>query len=136
MPIVIKVLRPDGMTEETLRRFRREATVLRQLGAQPNPNPNLVRFYDQGVLRIAPPQSPPNDQIELSFTVMEYVHGVTLADVIREQGGRGSAPIELGGFCDKRRSPSRRCMRRTSPTAISSLRTCSSRQSKGPRWSR
>ena len=62
VPIVIKVLRPDGMTEETLRRFRREATVLRQLGSQPNPNPNLVRFYDQGVLRIAPPQSPPNDQ--------------------------------------------------------------------------
>jgi hypothetical protein len=35
--IVVKVLRPDGATEDTLRRFQREASVLRQLGPRPTP---------------------------------------------------------------------------------------------------
>jgi serine/threonine-protein kinase len=87
--IVVKVLRPDGVTDDTLRRFEREANVLRQLGAQANPNPNLVRFYDHGVARLTPPNSPPSDKVNLPFTVLEFVHGVTLAQIIRETGGVG-----------------------------------------------
>jgi serine/threonine protein kinase len=91
VPIVIKVLRPDGITEDTLRRFQREASVLRQLGAQANPNPNVVRFYDHGIVQISPPNSSPLDKVTLPFTVLEYVHGTTLADVIRDQHGFGLA---------------------------------------------
>jgi len=91
VPIVIKVLRPDSVTEETLRRFQREAAVLRQLGAQANPNPNLVRFYDHGIVQLSPPNSSPLDQVALPFTVLEYVHGTTLAQLIREQQGGGLA---------------------------------------------
>jgi serine/threonine protein kinase len=91
LPIVIKVLRPDGVTEDTLRRFQREAAVLRQLGAQANPNPNLVRFYDHGIVQLSPPNSSPLDKVALPFTVLEYVHGTTLAHVIREQQGAGIA---------------------------------------------
>jgi serine/threonine-protein kinase len=87
--IVVKVLRPDGISEDTLRRFQREAKVLRQLGAQANPNPNLVRFYDHGVARLTPPNSSPNDKVDLPFTVLEFVHGVTLAHIIQKQRGIG-----------------------------------------------
>ncbi|HKQ71812.1 MAG TPA: serine/threonine-protein kinase [Polyangiaceae bacterium] len=87
--IVIKVLRPDGLTDDTLRRFQREAAVLRQLGAQANPNPNLVRFYDHGVAALSPPNSSPLDKVELPFTVLEYVHGMTLAQLIQDQQGAG-----------------------------------------------
>jgi serine/threonine-protein kinase len=89
VPIVIKVLRPDAVTDETLRRFQREAAVLRQLGAQANPNPNLVRFYDHGIVQISPPNSSPLDKVALPFTVLEYVHGVTLAQLIQDQNGVG-----------------------------------------------
>jgi eukaryotic-like serine/threonine-protein kinase len=91
IPIVVKILRPDGATEDTLRRFQREAAVLRQLGAQANPNPNLVRFYDHGIAQLSPPNSPPRDTVALPFTVLEYVHGVTLAQIIEEQKGTGLA---------------------------------------------
>ncbi len=91
IPIVIKVLRPDSVTEDTLRRFQREAAVLRQLGAQANPNPNLVRFYDHAIVQLSPPNSSPLDQVALPFTVLEYVHGATLAQLIREQQGGGLA---------------------------------------------
>ena len=87
--IVVKVLRPDGIGEDTLRRFQREANVLRQLGAQANPNPNLVRFYDHGVARLTPPNSHPNDKVDLPFTVLEFVHGLTLAQIVQEQRGVG-----------------------------------------------
>src|SRR5260221_6471725 len=88
-PIVVKILRPDGATDDTLRRFQREASVLRQLGAQANPNPNLVRFYDHGIAQLSPPNSPPRDTVSLPFTVLEYVHGQTLAEIIAEQKGMG-----------------------------------------------
>jgi serine/threonine protein kinase len=87
--IVVKVLRPDGISEDTLRRFQREAKVLRQLGAQANPNPNLVRFYDHGVARLTPHNSHPNDRVDLPFTVLEFVHGVTLAQILQDQRGIG-----------------------------------------------
>lgn len=89
VPIVVKVLRPDAQSDDALRRFEREAAVLRRLGAQNNPNPNLVRFFDHAVVRVCPPNSSPLDSVELPFTVLEYVHGNTLAQLLREQGGRG-----------------------------------------------
>src|SRR5512145_3370493 len=52
MWVVVKMLRPDSVTQETLVRFRREAEVLRFIGAQPTPSPNVVRFYDHGVTSI------------------------------------------------------------------------------------
>jgi serine/threonine protein kinase len=91
MAIVIKILRPDSVTEDTLRRFQREADVLRRLGGQANPNPNLVRFYDHGVVRLAPPNAP-NDWVDLPFTALEYVRGTTLSHVIRSEGGGGMSP--------------------------------------------
>src|SRR5579859_7752951 len=89
VPIVIKVLRPDAVTDETLRRFQREAAVLRQLGAQATPNPNVVRFYDHGIVKVSPPNSSPLDKVALPFTVLEYVHGTTLAQLIQDQNGAG-----------------------------------------------
>jgi serine/threonine-protein kinase len=91
LPIVIKVLRPDSVTEETLRRFQREAAVLRQLGAQATPNPNLVRFYDHAIVQLSPPNASPLDKVALPFTVLEYVHGTTLAQLIRDQQNTGLA---------------------------------------------
>jgi serine/threonine-protein kinase len=92
MPIVIKILRPDSVTEDTLRRFQREAEVLRRLGGQANPNPNLVRFYDHGVARLTPPNASPNDWVDLPFTALEYVRGSTLYHLIRGEGGMGMEP--------------------------------------------
>src|SRR4051812_30992856 len=89
LPIVVKVLRPDAVTDETLRRFQREAAVLRQLGAQANPNPNLVRFYDHGVVQLSPPNSSPLDKVALPFTVLEYVHGTTPAQLALDQHQAG-----------------------------------------------
>jgi eukaryotic-like serine/threonine-protein kinase len=92
MHIVVKLLRPDSVTEDTLRRFQREAEVLRRLGGQANPNPNLVRFYDHGVARLTPPNASPNEWVDLPFTVLEYVRGSTLSHLIRGEGGKGMEP--------------------------------------------
>lgn len=81
--VVVKVLRPDSVNQETYARFRREAEVLRMLGAQATPTPNVVRFYDHGMA----PVTFPNDlageqQAQVPFTVLEYVDGMTLAQVL------------------------------------------------------
>jgi eukaryotic-like serine/threonine-protein kinase len=78
MWVVVKVLRPDSVTQETLTRFRREADVLRMLGGQASPNPNVVRFYDHGVATV------PffKEQVNMPFTVLVYVDGVTLAKLL------------------------------------------------------
>ncbi len=47
--IVVKLLRPEGLNQETLERFERETRALQMLGAQATPNPNIVRFYDHGI---------------------------------------------------------------------------------------
>jgi serine/threonine-protein kinase len=80
MWVVVKILRPDSVNEETLARFRREAEVLRMLGAQATPTPNVVRFYDHGVATVSIPGS--GDTVQMPFTVLEYVEGVTLAMVL------------------------------------------------------
>jgi serine/threonine-protein kinase len=85
--VVVKVLRPDSVSEDTYRRFEREAAVLRMLSQQPTPNPHVVRFYDHAVARVANPAT--GDTHSLPFTVLEYVAGQTLEQVLAQQRGRG-----------------------------------------------
>lgn len=83
--VVVKVLRPEALETEALRRFEREAEVLRMLGSVPTPNPNIVRFFDYGVHAIPHPHG----EVALPFLVLELVEGPTLARVIQAQGGFG-----------------------------------------------
>src|SRR5262249_30691122 len=78
-------LRPDGLTPDTLKRFEREAEVLRMLASVPAPNPNIVRFYDYG----AHPVHSRTEEAFLPFITLEYVEGQTLNKVIRAHGGFG-----------------------------------------------
>ena len=89
MWVVIKVLRPDSATRETLERFRREAEVLRLLGAQPSQTPNVVRFFDHGYASV----TFDSEQLRLPYTVMEYVDGITLGKLL-EGPPRCSLPVE------------------------------------------
>lgn len=82
--VVVKVLRHEGQTD-ALKRFEREANVLRMLGAAAAPNPNIVRFYDYGVHRA----SIGRFELELPFLVLEYVDGPTLAHLFERQGHVG-----------------------------------------------
>jgi serine/threonine-protein kinase len=83
--VVVKVLRPECVHSEALRRFEREAEVLRRLASVPAPQPNIVRFYDYGVF----PAGVRDHRIELPFIALEHVDGQTLASVIRGHGGFG-----------------------------------------------
>ena len=84
--VIVKVLRPDAVSPEALARFQREAEVLRMLGQQARPNPHIVRFYDHATASILPAGA--RVAIKLPFTVLEYVHGPTLEQVL-EQNGHG-----------------------------------------------
>ncbi|HEU4405482.1 MAG TPA: serine/threonine-protein kinase [Polyangiaceae bacterium] len=84
--VVLKVLRPEGMGTDALRRFLGEADVLRKLGGLAAPSPNIVRLYDHGVVYLSPPRGEP---VALPFMVLEYVDGETLASLIARSGGRG-----------------------------------------------
>lgn len=83
--VVVKVLRPEGVQSESLSRFEREAEVLRMLGSVPNPNPNIVRFYDYGMVSVDTSEG----ELVLPFLVLEYVEGQTFADVVHAAGGFG-----------------------------------------------
>jgi len=87
--VIVKVLRPDVVGTEALRRFQREAEVLRMLSMQGRPNPYIVRFYDHAIAQVPSPYGP--DPLTLPFTVLEYVDGTTLEKVLAEQrqAGRG-----------------------------------------------
>ena len=78
--LILKVLRPDATTPETLTRFEREAQVLRMLGQAPRPNPHIVRFFDHAACAVTSPAG--GAQIDLRFTALEYVPGPTLAQVL------------------------------------------------------
>jgi serine/threonine protein kinase len=88
--VIVKVMRPDAINSEALRRFQREAEVLRLL-SQGRPNPHIVRFFDHAVAQIQSPFGP--EMISLPFTVLEYVNGPTLEHVLRTVRGRG-LPVE------------------------------------------
>jgi serine/threonine protein kinase len=85
--VIVKVLRPDVVATEALRRFQREAEVLRMLSTQGRPNPYIVRFYDHAVAQVPSPYG--KEPLTLPFTVLEYVDGTTLEKVLVDQKGRG-----------------------------------------------
>ena len=86
--VIVKVLRPDAVTPETLARFEREATVLRMLAQAARPNPHIVRFFDHSIVHLAMPGGEP---IALPFTVLEYVRGDTLEHALAQARGVGLA---------------------------------------------
>ncbi len=88
--VIVKVLRPDVIGSEALRRFQREAEVLRMLSTQGRPNPYVVRFYDHAVAQIPSPFG--KDTLALPFTVLEYVDGTNLETVLVKQRSKGMAP--------------------------------------------
>jgi serine/threonine-protein kinase len=86
MVVIVKVLRPDVVGTEALRRFQQEATVLRQISTS-RPNPYIVRFFDHAVAQVPSPYGP--EPLTLPFTVLEYVSGTTLEKVLADNKGRG-----------------------------------------------
>ena len=89
--MVVKMLRPEGIDADALKRFEREAEVLRMLGSAPNPNPNIVRFYDYGVQSM----TLEGEELSLPFIALEYVDGPTLGRVIEAHGGFGLPVIRV-----------------------------------------
>ena len=87
--VIVKVLRPDAVTPESLGRFEREAQVLRMLGQASRPNPHVVRFFDHATARLSPPWG--GEPISLPFTVLEYVRGPTLEHILERGRGVGLA---------------------------------------------
>ncbi len=85
--VIVKVLRPDAVNADTLRRFQREADVLRMLSQQGMPNPHIVRFFDHATATLPSPSG--KETFQLPFTVLEYVNGVTLEAVVDAQPGKG-----------------------------------------------
>lgn len=83
--VIVKVLRPDAVGEESLSRFEREAEVLRMLATRARPMPYVVRYYDHASTTL----TAGGETHHLSFTVMEYVNGPTLEKVIADQRGKG-----------------------------------------------
>ena len=89
MWVVVKLLRPDSVHQDALVRFRREADVLRMIGTQATPSPNVVRFYDHGIASFRIDPGTGEESVDLPFTVLEYVDGITLADVVDESAQEG-----------------------------------------------
>jgi eukaryotic-like serine/threonine-protein kinase len=87
--VIVKVLRPDAVHGEAQRRFQREADTLRMLSQQARPNPHIVRFFDHSVVEM--PMAIGGERISLPFTVLEYVNGPTLEQVLAQTPGRGLA---------------------------------------------
>jgi serine/threonine-protein kinase len=86
--VIVKVLRPDAITPESLARFEREAQVLRLLGQAARPNPHIVRFFDHATAVLP---SPAGGTVELHFTALEYVRGPTLENVLSHSRAVGLA---------------------------------------------
>ncbi len=117
--VIVKLLRPDAVTPESLARFEREAQVLRMLGQAARPNPHIVRFFDHASARLPSPHG--GDPVELRYTVLEYVRGQTLEAVLAQSRNVG-LPLD--------RTRTRSC------TATSSRPTCCSPTRAAPRWPR
>jgi eukaryotic-like serine/threonine-protein kinase len=89
--VIVKVLRPDAVTPESLTRFEREAQVLCMLGQAAQPNPHIVRFFDHACAVVPSPAGGGN--VELYFTALEFVKGPTLEYVLSQNRGVG-LPLE------------------------------------------
>jgi len=100
MVVIVKVLRPDVVATEALRRFQQEASVLRQISSS-RPNPYIVRFYDHHVAQVPSPYGPEagGHPLTLPFTVLEFVNGTTLEKVLLDSRGPGSPRIAHGVSC-------------------------------------
>jgi serine/threonine-protein kinase len=85
--VIVKVLRPDSVNPEALARFDREAQVLRMLGQASRPNPHIVRYFDHASTQLPSPVN--GAPIELRYTVLEYVRGPTLEQVLTQAHGTG-----------------------------------------------
>jgi serine/threonine-protein kinase len=85
--VIVKVLRPDSVNPEALARFDREAQVLRMLGQASRPNPHIVRYFDHSSTKLA--STAGGAPVELRYTVLEYVRGPTLEQVLSQARGTG-----------------------------------------------
>ena len=65
------------------------AEVLRMLSTRGAPNPYIVRFFDHAVAKMPSPLD--GEPLVLPFTVLEYVNGPTLEQVLDTSRGRGLA---------------------------------------------
>jgi eukaryotic-like serine/threonine-protein kinase len=79
--VALKVLRPDTIDETSLVRFRREAKVLRTLTG--NGSRNIARFLDHFSITFQANTKGADEPIRLPCTLMEWVAGPTLADVLK-----------------------------------------------------
>jgi len=76
--VAVKVLQtPSGESNEQMRRFQREAEVMARL-----PHRNICRVYEI------------NEFEGIHYIAMEYVDGLTLADVLYSRGGPDSENVE------------------------------------------
>ena len=79
--VAIKVLKPDALAEENLRkRLVREAQAAARLD-----HPNICSIYDV------------NESESLTYIVMQYIEGETLADKMDRSPLSISAFLSLGG---------------------------------------
>jgi serine/threonine protein kinase len=69
IPVAVKVLHIDGDDQDVRRRLRAEARLLARLN-----HPNVVRVWDF------------DDAGEFPYVVLEYVQGLTLADLMNQSG--------------------------------------------------
>ena len=68
--VAVKILKPEySENEEFLRRFRNESKAIAVLS-----HPNIVKIYDVGFTD------------EIQFIVMEYIDGITLKELLEQQG--------------------------------------------------
>jgi hypothetical protein len=73
-PVAIKIISPDLMTDPTIvERFKREARAAGQLR-----HPNVVNVTDFGITCV--------DGEPVAYLVMEHLEGLTLADLLEEEG--------------------------------------------------
>ncbi len=84
-PMVVKLLRPDVVSNDALARFLREAEVLKKLSTLA-PSPSLIRFFDHGIHRITMPD---REAYSMPFIALEYVQGTNLQKILAEQPGKG-----------------------------------------------
>ncbi len=107
-PVAIKVLFPEYATDPNfVERFRREAQAAANLN-----HPNIVGVYDWG------------EQANTYFMAMEYVHGRTLADILRAE--RQAAPDQATDIATEVAAALGFAHAAASCTATSSRRTSSS----------
>jgi serine/threonine protein kinase/formylglycine-generating enzyme required for sulfatase activity len=88
----VKVVRPDFASREVVRRFTREARVLRELR-----HPGLAAFYDAGEAEARFPTG----SLDVPYLAMEYVKGEELRRHVDAQGlDRGACLELLARVCD------------------------------------